>query len=579
MCGLAAIFCYGAAAAPVDGDELLRIRDHMTRRGPDGAGLWISDDSLVGFGHRRLSILDLSEGGAQPMFSDDGQVGIVFNGEIYNFRELRRELEEQGIRFRSHSDTEVLIALYRRHGRAMLDKLRGMFAFVIWDAKAQGVLLARDHFGIKPLYFADDGRTLRVASQVKALVAGGALETSPDPAGKVGFLLWGHVPEPFTWYRQIKALPAGSWLWLDRQGQRQEGRFFDLGQELAAAQPGPGDLRQMLLDSVRAHLISDVKVGLFLSAGLDSASLCGFAAELGGAGLATVTLGFDEFAGSEYDETPLAAQIAQHYGTRHHTARISRDDFINYRQDLMDSMDQPSIDGVNTWFVARATRTLGLKVALSGLGGDELLAGYDSFHQIPKLTSWLAPIRLAPGLGRGFRWLSSALIGHRLSPKWAGILELGTNVGDAYLLRRGLFMPWELPEIADPDLVRQGWQDLAARNTLRQKIKGITPPRQQVQMLETSCYMRNQLLRDSDWAGMAHSVEIRTPLVDIGLFRAILPLIAAKRPPVKQDMAACLTPTLPDAVLHRRKTGFFIPVAQWLGERNLRTWARKLAAA
>ncbi|CAA7621658.1 asparagine synthase (glutamine-hydrolyzing) [Magnetospirillum sp. UT-4] len=570
MCGLAAVLAR-PMAPPVDAAALTRSRDAMVARGPDGAGLWLAPEGRVGLAHRRLAIIELSESGAQPMASSCGRLRIVFNGEIYNYRALRAGLEAEGVAFRSGSDTEVILALYRRHGRDMLPLLRGMFAFALWDEDRQGMLLARDQLGIKPLYVADDGKTLRAASQVKALLAGGGIDSEPDPAGHAGFFLWGHVPEPHTLYRHIRALPAGSWLWAGAGGDVAEGRFFDLGAELANPRGGPAPgLRAVLLDSMNHHLEADVPVGVFLSAGLDSTTLAALASECAGGRVRTLTLGFDEFAGTAKDEVPLAEAVARHYDTDHTTARVTAADFAACRDRILADMDQPSVDGVNTWFVARATRAAGLKVALSGLGGDELFAGYNSFQDIPRMVSALAPLRLLPGLGKLARVVSAPWIARFAPPKAASILELGTRYGDAYLLRRGLFMPWELPQVMDPDMARAGWRALAPRLALNGAVAGIAAPRLKVSALEMSFYMRNQLLRDSDWAGMAHSLEIRVPLVDVEVLRAVLAMTPL---PGKRDMAASARPALPAAVLGRAKTGFFVPVAQWLGESSLRGWA------
>ena len=219
MCGIAGIFAYHGAAPPVDLDELLRVREAMRLRGPDGAGLWISEDGRVGLAHRRLAIIDLSECGAQPMATADGRFRVTFNGEIYNYRALRKELEAKGYRFHSSSDTEVLLQLYADRGERMVHALRGMYAFAIWDERDRSMFLARDPFGIKPLYYADDGRSLRFASQVKALLKGGAVDTAPEPAGSVGFVIWGTVPEPYTLYRGIRSLPAGAHLRVTPAGQ------------------------------------------------------------------------------------------------------------------------------------------------------------------------------------------------------------------------------------------------------------------------------------------------------------------------------------------------------------------------
>ena len=286
MCGIAGHYAYRSDAPAVDSEALLRTRDSMIARGPDGAGLWLSDDGRLGLAHRRLAIIDLTETGAQPMRSADGRYTVTFNGEIYNYPALRTELEKDGTIFRSHSDTEVLLHLYRRDGAGMVEKLRGMFAFALWDNQERELLLARDPHGIKPLYYADDGKTFRFASQVSALKAGGNVDLSPDPGGAVGFLLWGSVPEPFTLHRGIRLLPAGSTLRISGKGVQSPNRYWRLidvmqrARTRAAAVPAGQEkeaLRAALLDSVHAHLLADVPVGAFLSAGLDSSSLVGLA--------------------------------------------------------------------------------------------------------------------------------------------------------------------------------------------------------------------------------------------------------------------------------------------------------------
>ena len=592
MCGIAAIFVYGDAQTSVQSDELVSIRDHMASRGPDGSGAWYSSDRRVGLAHRRLSILDLSDAGAQPMASPDGRHVCVFNGEIYNFRELRAALERKGHAFRSQSDTEVLLRLYREHGQRMVDHLRGMFAFAIWDADRQGLFIARDPFGIKPLYYADNGNTLRVASQVKALLAGGRVDTSPEPAGHVGFFLWGHVPTPFTLYRGIRGLPAGCSQWIDRSGPHPLRRFCHIPDELAAAEKSPpqrststsartGLLRSALTDSVRHHLIADVPVGVFLSSGLDSTTLAALAAEQGGQ-LRTVTLGFEEFKGTHNDETHLAEQVARQLGAQHQTIWVTQADFTQRREGLLAAMDQPSCDGINSYFVSYAAAQAGLKVALSGLGGDEIFGGYPSFREIPRAVRVLQPFScpaMRP-LGRGFRLLSAPILRRLTSPKYAGLLEYGGTWGGSYLLRRGMFMPWELPSILDPDLVRQGWDDLQPLARLDEVAAAVRSPFLKVGALEMSFYMRSQLLRDTDWASMAHSVEVRTPLVDLQLLRDLAPLMAAPGPPTKLEMARAPVRPLPDAILRRPKTGFSIPVREWLlqegsatsAHRGLRSW-------
>ena len=591
MCGIAAAFAYAGTPGPLS-PALGRACASMAARGPDGEGVWTDDQVGIGLGHRRLAILDLSEAGAQPMASADQRVTIVFNGEIYNFHALRAELEARGHTFHSGTDTEVLLALYREHGEGMTAKLRGMYAFALYDADRRGVLLARDPYGIKPLYVADNGTTLRVASQVQALLAMGEIDTTADPAGHAGFFLWGHVPEPHTMYRGIRAFPPGHTQWIDANGPRSPRPFATLNGALreaeALAEPvsDPDALvREALLDTMRAHLVADVDVGVFLSAGRDSTTLAALAAEAGGQ-LRTVTLGFEEYAGTNDDEVPIAESVAASYGAVHQTVRVGQTDFLAALGPFLDAMDQPSTDGLNSYLVSHAAAQSGLKVALSGLGGDELFGGYPSFTDIPRLVRALGRIPGRAALGRGFRAVSAPLLARlgdaRLSPKTAGVIEYGGDYAGAYLLRRGFFMPWELPDVLGPDLAREGWEALQPIARLEETVRGLESDRLRVTALESAHYMRSQLLRDSDWASMAHSLEVRVPLVDWTLLRQLAPVLVAHPEVGKHTMASAARPPLPRAVTERAKTGFTTPVRQWLldsdeltaEERGLRGWAR-----
>lgn len=575
MCGIAGIHAYLDVAPRVDRGELVRMNERMVARGPDGNGLWVNEEGRIGFGHVRLAIIDLSEGGAQPMHASDGRLTITFNGEIYNYRELRAELQGRGRVFRSESDTEVLLQLYAEYGAAMVSRLRGMFAFGLWDADRRTLLLARDPLGIKPLYWADDGWTLRFASQAKALLAGGAVSRDPDPAGIVGFHLFGSVPEPFTVWRSIQSLPAGTMLTVDATGPGIPQRYYDVAaalSERATLSAAAGDARarvaEAVRDSVRHHLVADVPVAVFLSAGIDSGALLGTMAGLGVRDITAVTLGFQEFEGLALDEAPLAAEVAARYGARHIVRTVDRAEFERDLPAMMDAMDLPTIDGINTWFVAKAAREAGIKVALSGLGADECFGGYPSFTDVPRSVHWLRPVSWLPGLGALARWgLSSAVAaGLRLHPKTAGVLQYGGTWAGAYLLRRGVYMPWELEEVLDPALVREGLRRLAPLSRIAAAIQTgrSLGDFDRVAALETSLYMRNQLLRDADWAGMAHGVEIRVPFVDPFFLAALPPGAVLAGMNAKDAIAEVPDPPLPDSVRHRRKTGFSTPHGRWL---------------
>lgn len=574
MCGINGIFAYHYAANPIDAGELIRTRDRMIARGPDGEGRWISEDRRIGFGHRRLAVIDLTDAGAQPMASADGRLIVAYNGEIYNYRELRGELEAKGHRFRSHSDTEVLLHLYAAKGPAMAHDLRGMFAFAIWDGLERTLFLARDPYGIKPLYYADDGWTFRFASQVKALLAGGAISRDPEPAGLAGFYLFGSVPEPFTNVAGVRCLPAGSTMIVDATGAREPRRYHSIAATWRDARSADVEANEAraaiagaLRDSVAQHLVSDVPVGAFLSAGVDSGALVGLMRDAGARDIKTVTVAFEEFRGQPRDEAPLAEDVARHYGTDHATRIVTRAEFESDLPKILEAMDQPSIDGVNTWFAAKAARERGLKVVVSGLGGDELFGGYPSFRDIPRWVRMFAAPARVPFLGATARRIAQRLTGALgLNPKAAGLLEYGGRYAGAYLLKRGLFMPWELDQALDRDMVETGLRRLAPERLIQQAISPAPSTAFGcVAALESSLYMRNQLLRDTDWAGMAHSLEVRTPLVDSVLLERVASLTGdAPGAFGKHVLSDAPSRPLPSHIAGRNKTGFTTPLEIWM---------------
>ncbi len=578
MCAINGVFAFHPAASVIKRDEVIRTRDHMVARGPDGCGVWFSEDGRVGLGHRRLSIIDLSEAGAQPMVSADGRFVVTFNGEIYNYRALRHDLETEGRVFKSQSDTEILLHLYVKKGTEMVHDLRGMFAFAIWDGERRTLFLARDPYGIKPLYYSDDGFSIRFASQVKSLLKGqGASLSNPQPAGLVGFLVFGSVPEPFTLHRGVQALPAGSTLYVDHRGVSPPQQFYSIAKIYAERGPNKAtvvkserdtQIRQALLDSISHHLVSDVPVGAFLSGGVDSGALVGLMRDVGQHEIQTVTLAFDEYVGTHEDEAPLAETLAKRFNTEHTTRVVTRSEFVADFPRILEAMDQPSIDGINTWFVSKAATELGLKVVISGLGGDELFGGYPSFTDIPRWVARCHVMSQIPWFGRLVREVLKGLKVDSLtgSSKSLSIIEYSGSIASGYLLRRGLFMPWELHSILDHDVLEQGLQDLQPLMMLRKRLS--PKPKSnfaKVATLEASMYMRNQLLRDTDWASMAHGLEVRVPLVDTKLLETVAMFSDNQMISEGKSLLACApSDPLPDAVLKRPKIGFNIPVGRWL---------------
>jgi asparagine synthase (glutamine-hydrolysing) len=342
----------------------------------------------------------------------------------------------------------------------------------------------------------------------------------------------------------------------------------------------PGELRRLLVDTVRHHMVADVPVGVFLSAGIDSNVIASLATEIT-PHLCTVTLAFDEYAGTEHDEAPLAEAAAKLLGSDHVTTRIGSEEFIDVLDGFMQSMDQPTIDGLNTYFVSRCAAAQGLKVALSGLGGDELFGGYPSFDQIPRLLNWGKKVAPYGSVGRGIERMLRLLGSTLIPPKVAGLLTHSTDIASAYLLRRALFLEGELELLLDESWLKEGLERLSIRKALMQTVSAKSSVHVQVAALESCWYMRNQLLRDTDWSSMAHGLEVRVPFVDFSLLQRLAPVIASPLPPTKQDLAACAM-RLPPSIRSRPKTGFTTPVRKWIDasrtapQRGLRGWASEV---
>ncbi|HEY1984132.1 MAG TPA: asparagine synthase (glutamine-hydrolyzing) [Terracidiphilus sp.] len=577
MCGIAGI-CSVVGIIPQNQiDAVRRMTRSLRSRGPDAEGFWKRDN--VAFGHRRLAILDLDRRADQPMLSSDNRFCITFNGEIYNFRELRRDLEAKGETFRTSSDTEVLLSLYAWYGPDMLPKLRGMFAFAIWDSQSRELFMARDPYGIKPLYYAATRSGLIFASQVKAILASGLVDREMEPAALAGFYLWGSVPEPWTLYRGLLALPAGTWMRAVSGVAQKPVCWHDIGdawrveQEACSAGELQERVRHRVTESVRAHLVSDVPVSAFLSGGVDSGTLVALCSEMG-AKIEGITISFKEFEDQRLDEAPLAAQIAARYDVPHHIRPVSRAEFEEEIPRFIEAMDQPTIDGVNSWFACKAAAEQGYKVVLSGLGGDELLYGYSIARDIPRGLPRNRAVARIPGVRRMLRGLFARVPQLQFHPKLKGVPVFMGSVEGEYFLRRSLFLPQELSALMGEEQAREGLHRL-----------GGSPPGMQaagavngggaICLLDSTLYMRNQLLRDSDWTSMAFSLELRTPLVDATLLQSLSRYHAKFiNGNGKRMLAMSPRQPLPDSIINRPKTGFAVPMTQWLAAGiGQRSWA------
>jgi len=577
MCGIAGIV---SDAAPVNLDALRRMDRCIAHRGPDDAGMWSAADGRVAFAHRRLAILDLSPAAHQPFISADARFVITYNGEIYNFRELRNELVSAGDRFRSKSDTEVILAGYARFGSGFVERLRGMFAFAIWDERERTCLVARDRFGIKPFYYSMAGGRLAFASTVRALVLAGSAGIDPDPIAVQQYFRSGSVAEPRTLLSDVKALEAGSiGTWSD--GRFETRRYWSISFE-------PQDMswndavartRAALADSVRHHFVSDVPVGVFLSGGVDSNALVALASTLDLGELNTFSIAFP---GESGDEGPVARRSAAHFGTRHHEWAIDGQTGRELFERFVARADQPSIDGLNTYAVAKLARDRGLKVVLSGVGGDELFGGYKSFRRVPQLTRLHRTLEAAgvSGVAAAAASLSGGAKGRRVR-EW---LAAPATIASGYEMFRGIFTGRESQQLASHFLGTDG--DSSER--LPDVAAGT--PGDRISALELSRYMRNQLLRDADVMSMAQGLELRVPFLDNAVFDAVRVIPAALRHRAGKRLLTSAVTELPSWIVNQPKRGFLFPIERWIGAQwsevftqldhtvpvSLESWYRKM---
>lgn len=567
MCGIAGFVASDSDVSPEEVDGVRKMTSRMSSRGPDAHGIWLGDGAVLG--HRRLSILDLDPRSNQPMASFDRRYQIVFNGEIYNFRELRRDLESRGESFHTTSDTEVLLALFARYSSGMLPMLRGMFAIAIWDTQSRELFLARDPYGIKPLYYAKTKEGFLFASQVKALLVSGLVAREVEPAGLAGFYLWGNVPEPWTLFREIRALPAGSWMRVRSTVAEEPVIWQDIREEWRHSNRSLPEtelkdlVQQAVTNSVRAHLVSDVPVSVLLSGGIDSGTIAGLASQLGSK-IEGITIGFDEFASSCDDEIPDASVIASHYDLPHSVYRLSRSEFEQELPRFFEAMDQPTIDGLNTWFASIAVAQRGYKVVLSGVGGDELFYGYSLMREVPRRARLGQFVTAFPGARPLLKGAFRSLEGDRWHPKLRGIPDFMGSIEGEYFLRRALFLPEELPMLMDAAQATEGLARIGGTPPGVGRADAVNPEGA-VCMLDSTLYMRNQLLRDSDWASMAHSLELRTPLVDAALLDSLQSIHTHfTHGRGKRLLAQSPARRLPEQIVNRPKSGFTVPMTRWL---------------
>jgi len=564
---------------------LRRMSEAMAHRGPDDAGVWESSPDAAGQGallaFRRLSILDLSPAAHQPMVDQVTGHVLIFNGELYNFQELRDRLVAQGHSFRSTGDATVVLRALGIEGPSALRSFRGMFGLACWDPGRRTLLLARDALGIKPLYFArcadrSAGWTLAFASEVRALLASGLLGSRRLDPQAVGSLAWnGFVVGPGTAVQGVQSLLPGQFRLHDDGGaEARVEEYWHLPSPGSAPVEDEEQLARALEESVRLHLVSDVPLGIFLSGGIDSSAVANLAQRVRPGGIHTFTLSFEE---EEFNEGEIARRIARAIGTQHHEVTLSESDFVENLDRALDSLDQPTFDGLNSYFMSRAVRQAGFTVALVGTGGDELFGGYSSFRDLPALHAWSRRLGWVPraALVEGAQLAVAALQPDRGSmprqTRWAklpAMVRRGDDLLALYQLAYALFLPDFQKELLAKDAAAALVDGLPSET--RARLERETAGRSElaaISVLEQRLFLGERLLRDNDAASMAASIEQRMPLVDQVLLETVNGVPDAERyQPVLRKAAlrrAGLRGLDPE-LFERPKRGFVLPFDRWI---------------
>lgn len=525
--------------------------DRLAHGGPDDDGIFLDKSGKICLGHRRLSILDLTDAGHQPMEHND--IWISYNGEVYNYKELREELQEAGYTFQTGTDTEVILKAYQCWGVDSFQRLEGMFVFAIADLQLNKTFLVRGPEGIKPLYYTANEDRLIFASEVKAFGASG-YDFAEDPNWKILFLAFGHMPEPYTTLEGVRMLPKGHYLeWNNETAEYFIKKFFSYKYSKAIKDPEEAleAVKTAVTAAVRRHMISDAPIGIFLSGGIDSSILTLLANQLEASTLKTLSINFQE---AEFNERKYQQLVVNQIASDHTDYLITKEELERNFERILEAMDQPSADGINSWFISKYAKEAKVKAVLSGLGADELFGGYPSFDRV-KTIAWLKMIPSS--------FLRLARKHQDLKIKRISYLALKNPIGE-YLFLRGFYTPDIIAKILGIN-VKEVLEVLEScpidpeLNQLHQKNR--------ISWLETNCYMQNQLLKDSDYMSMSHGIEIRVPFLDHQLVKTVLsidPKIKFSKSQKKKILIDAFAELLPVEIWDRKKMGFTFPFQKWL---------------
>ncbi|MEO6323712.1 MAG: asparagine synthase (glutamine-hydrolyzing) [Thermoanaerobaculia bacterium] len=570
MCGL---FGFVGQREIAQGIDLDAARGALAHRGPDDSGTYRGNSKrdpgiACALAHTRLAILDLSAAGHQPMASPDGRYTIVYNGEVYNFPEIRRELEALGISFVSNSDTEVVLQAYVRWGNTCISRFRGMFAFAIWDEREGSALLVRDRLGIKPLYYTVSAQGIAFASEIRTLLKTGRAERTLSLDGLFSYLSFGSVSEPHTIVQGVKSL-APAHLLEYREGQARIERYWSIPEVAGRSilfEEAVEELRPVLRQAVKYRLLSDVPLGVFLSGGIDSSAVVGHAASESAGPIHTFTVTFDE---KEFSEERYAAEVAARFGCEHHQVHVPAATAAGEIENALHALDQPSADGLNTYVVSHAARQAGLSVALSGLGGDELFAGYEGFRTfgVRRRAGSLGRYLPAALIRRGLKATAAAGISNR-ARKLAALIAARGEPAATYATVRGMFMPAQIQRLISPEL-QEPYREYRERELdvamAENAAAGDGDDVNLFSRFELTSYVRDTLLRDTDAMSMAHALEVRVPLLDHRVVElvAALPSRVKLRSEANKALLLAASPTIPRSASHRAKMGFVLPLDRW----------------
>ncbi len=560
MCGIAGIF--GMSDRQQAGQMVQRMNDAIAHRGPDDQGTYV--DEFVALGHRRLAILDLSPAGHQPMQNHDASLEIIFNGEIYNFMEIREELTDYP--FKTKSDTEVILAAYMKWGKECVHKLNGMFAFAIWDKKNQTLFIARDRLGIKPIYYYQSPNEFLFASEIRSLLESGIVPRKIDQKSVADYFTYQTVHAPQTIIENVYMLLPGHSATLAGKKMVIE-KYWDVASNSSKASQGKSyaevcsDVRNLFEAAVKRRLISDVPFGAFLSGGIDSSAVVGLMSRIQRQPVKTFNISFDE---SELSEAKYARQIAEKFGTEHHEFLLTPQDFLKQLPDALKAMDHPSGDGPNSYVVSKVTRENGITMALSGLGGDELFAGYPIFTRSMSLQQkqwlWNLPLPIRSAVGKIILKLKPGIVGIKLKQ----LLELSKgDIAHTFPVARQMAPPDHIARLLNFEMPPDKVAQIINSELSNHADMGVYS---KISVAEISTYMQNVLLRDTDQMSMASALEVRVPFLDYELVEYVMGINDAYKNPVfpKKLLVESLGDLLPDEIVHRKKMGFSFPWEKWI---------------